>query len=69
MPNIYFPMAVWLTLLKKRFNIPYVITTHGELFYFKHFLARKIGHEGSAKVLPMSSQLIIHRIYISKKRV
>lgn len=38
-----FPDGCVAYFLKKRFNIPYVITTHGELFYFKHFLARKIG--------------------------
>jgi glycosyltransferase involved in cell wall biosynthesis len=49
-----FPDGCMAYLLKKRYNIPYVITTHGELFYFKHFLARKIG----LKVLKNASYVI-----------
>ena len=49
-----FPDGCMAYLLKKRFNIPYVITTHGELFYFSHFLARKIG----LRVLKSASYVI-----------
>jgi glycosyltransferase involved in cell wall biosynthesis len=38
-----FPDGCIAYILNKLYNIPYVITTHGELFFFKHYLARKIG--------------------------
>jgi len=49
-----FPDGCVAYMLNKRYNIPYVITTHGELFFFKHFLARKIG----LKVLRSASYVI-----------
>jgi glycosyltransferase involved in cell wall biosynthesis len=49
-----FPDGCMAYLLKKRYNIPYILTTHGELFFFKHYLARKIG----LKVLKQASYVI-----------
>jgi glycosyltransferase involved in cell wall biosynthesis len=49
-----FPDGCIAYMLNKRYRIPYVITTHGELFFFKYFLARKIG----LKVLRRASYVV-----------
>jgi glycosyltransferase involved in cell wall biosynthesis len=37
-----FPDGLLAYLIKKKYKIPYMITTHNELFYFKHVVSNKI---------------------------
>lgn len=44
-------------LIKRKYNIPYVISTHDELFYFKHFYSRRMAFRilrDASYVLPVS---------------
>lgn len=38
-----YPDGLLANILSKKFKIPYVITSHLELYYFNHFLSRQIG--------------------------
>lgn len=62
-----FPDALLANILHHRFNLPYVITTHNERFYFKHHLSKKI----ASKILNESSGVfpINHSNYLLYKTI
>jgi glycosyltransferase involved in cell wall biosynthesis len=49
-----FPDGLLAYRLHKKYGIPYVITTHNELFYFRHFVSRKF----SMKILQSASAIL-----------
>jgi|WetSurMetagenome_2_1015567.scaffolds.fasta_scaffold18068_2 glycosyltransferase involved in cell wall biosynthesis len=54
-----FPDGLLAYMIKKRYRIPYVITTHNELFYFKHFISRAVAHkimQNASGIMPINFQ-------------
>ena len=52
-----YPDGLLALILNKRFNIPYIITTHQELKYFNSFLSRKIAIsilKNANKIIPLN---------------
>ena len=52
-----FPDGLIALLIKKKFNIPYIITTHQELRYFNNFLSKRVAIsilQNASKVTPLN---------------
>ena len=52
-----FPDGLLAFLLSRMYRIPYLITTHNELFYFKHFVSRRLALRvvrNAALLLPLN---------------
>lgn len=52
-----YPDGILAYLLKKKYNIPYFITTHNEKFYFDHFISRFIAKKiflHATRVIPIN---------------
>jgi len=52
-----YPDGLLALILRKRFNIPYIITTHQELKYFNNYLSRKIAIsiiKNAYKIIPLN---------------
>lgn len=54
-----FPDGLLAYMINKRYHIPYVITTHNELFYFKHSISRAFAHKvmlNASGIMPINFQ-------------